>query len=248
MSSLTQENAERPVVDQLPRKAGDAREQLVQIENGADLPADFSQRFERARVLPFPLEEPRVFNRDGDVRRELAQQHLVGLGELAFGVAQQVDRADDASLPPHRDDQLGARPGHRFDVSRIGAHVVHEDVPGFGDGGADEAVTELYAQVPNGVVGIADGVRDRQLLALGIEQIHGEGIELRDPRDQDGQLGQQLVEIEDRRHFAAELEERDYELADVAGRDGRRGVWSEFSQGDSGNGTPNCRLQPTYNR
>ena len=48
---------------------------------------DLGQRLERARVLALVLEEPRVLDRDRDVRAELAQQRLVGLGELPRGVA-----------------------------------------------------------------------------------------------------------------------------------------------------------------
>src|SRR5262249_19306791 len=64
-------------------------------------------------------------------------------------------------------------------------------------------------------------VRDRQLLALVIEQVHREGVELGDPGDERRQLGKQLVEIEDGRHFPPELEQRDHELADVRRRGGR---------------------------
>ena len=41
--------------------------------------------------------------------RELAQHRFVGLGELPERVAEQVQRADDAALPPQRHDELGVR-------------------------------------------------------------------------------------------------------------------------------------------
>ena len=79
---VDEQDAERAVVDDAPRQVGDARQQLVEVEDRAELARDFRQRFERARVLALVLEEPRVLDRDRDVRAELPQQRLVGLGEL----------------------------------------------------------------------------------------------------------------------------------------------------------------------
>ena len=93
-------------------------------------------------------------------------------------VAQQVERADDAALAPQRHDELGVRARHRLDVARIGVHVVDEDRLPFGDRGADQALPDLHAQRPRDVVRIADRVRDRQLVALRVEQVDGERLEL----------------------------------------------------------------------
>ena len=131
-------------------------------------------------------------------------------------VAQQVERADDAALAAQRHDELGVRAGHRFDVARIVVHVVDEDRLAFGDRGADQALPDLDPQRAGHLLRIADRVRDRQLLALRIEQVHGERLKLRQPRDELRDLLQQLVEIEHRRDLASQLEQRDHELADVA--------------------------------
>ena len=205
---VEQQDAERPVVDDAPRQVGDAREQLVEVEDRGELAGDLGERFERARVLALVLEEPRVLDRDRDVRAELAQHRLVGLGELAGGVAQQVERADDRPFAAQRHDELGVRAGHRLDVPRIGVHVVDEDRLPFGDRGADQALADLHPQRACDFVRIADRVRDRQLVALGIEQVDRERLELREPRDELRDLVQQLVEIEDGRDLASELEER----------------------------------------
>jgi len=55
---------------------------------------------------------------------------------------------------------------------------------------------------------IADRVRDRQLVALRIEQVDGKRLELRDARDELGDLLEQLVEVEHGRDFPSEREER----------------------------------------
>ena len=81
---VEQQDPERPVVDQPVREDGDALEQLVEIENRGDLLADLGQRLERRGVLPLAIEQPRVLERHGDVRAELAQHGLVALGELAW--------------------------------------------------------------------------------------------------------------------------------------------------------------------
>jgi len=112
------------------------------------------------------------------------------------------------ALPAQRDDELRLRAGHRFDVARIGAGVVDQDRLAIGDRGADQAAADRQAERPRDVLGIADRVGNRQIVALRIEQVDGERLEVGQARDQLGNLVQQLVEIEHRRHFAAEREQR----------------------------------------
>ena len=76
--------------------------------------------------------------------------------------------------------------------------------------------------VGDDAVGIADGVGDAQLLALLVEQVDGEGAETGQPGDELRNLGEQLLEVEHRRDFASELEQRGQQLgvgrrADAAG-------------------------------
>ena len=59
----------------------DAREQLVEIEDGAHLAPDLGQRLERVGVLALRLEQPRVDDRLRHVRRKLPQDRFVALGE-----------------------------------------------------------------------------------------------------------------------------------------------------------------------
>ena len=188
-----------------------------------ELARDVRQRFERARVLALVLEEARVLDGHRDVRGELPQHLLVGFRELADGVAEQVERADDAPLAPQRDDELGVRAGHRFDVARIRVDVVHEQRLPFLHGGADEAVPDLHAQRARDVVRVADRIRDRQLVALGVEQIHRERLKLGQPGDELRDLLQQIVEVEHRRDFAPEREERRQGFGGADGRGGRFG-------------------------
>ena len=170
------------------------------------------------RVLARVLEEPRVLDRDGDVGAELPQQRLVGFGELPGRVAEEVERADHAPLAAQRHDELRGRAGHRLHVPRIRADVVDENRLAFGDGGADQPVAHLHPELPDDIVRVADGVGDRQLLASRIEQVHGERLELRDARDEQRDLLEQLVEIEDGRDLPSELEQGDDELASVRRR------------------------------
>ena len=193
-------------------------QQLVEIEDRAELAADLGERLERAGVCAFVLEQPGVLDGHRDVRAELPQDHLVGLGELAGRVAEQVERADDAALAAKRHDELGARAGHRLDVTRIGVHVVDEQRLALGDRGADQPLPDLHPQRAGELVRIADRVGDRQLVALGIQQVDGKGVKRGQARDELRDLVQQLVEIEHRCDLASQLEQRRHELADIRGR------------------------------
>jgi hypothetical protein len=219
---VDQQDAEGAVVDDPAREIRDARQQLVEVQDRPELAADLRERLERAGVIALLLEEPRVFDRHRDVRAELAQQHLVDLGELPFGVAEQVQRADDAPLASQRDDELGLRAGHRLAVARIGMDVVDQQRLPFGDGGADQPLPDLHPQRPHDIVRIADRVGDRELFGARVEEIDGERLELGDARDQLRDLLQQLVEIEHRRDLSPQLEQGDDQLPDVGRCDGRR--------------------------
>ncbi len=59
-----------------------------------------------AEVLPLAIEQPRVLERHGHVRAELAEDGLVAIGELAWLGAEKIERADDALFPPERHDKL----------------------------------------------------------------------------------------------------------------------------------------------
>jgi hypothetical protein len=109
----------------------------------SSLAADLGERLERAGVLAFSLEEPRVFDGDRHVRGELPQDDRIGFAELIRGVAENVERADDAPLATQRDDELRLRPWNDLDIPWIGGHVVHEDRRAFGHGRANQPLPHL---------------------------------------------------------------------------------------------------------
>ena len=115
-------------------------------------------------------------------------------------------------------------PGHGFHVPRVVVHVVDEQRMARFDGRADQALPHFHAQRARRLGRIADRVRDGELVALGIEQIDGERLKMRDPRDELGDLRQQLLEVEDRRDLASERKQRRQRLdgacADVGFRCG----------------------------
>ena len=108
-------------------------------------------------------------------------------------------------------------PGHELDVARIRCEIVDEQRLLAGDRGADETLTELQAQ-RFVVVRIADRVGHPQLAAPLVEQVDGERLERDQPADEDGNLREQLVEIEDRRDLAAQIEQRRDHLVLDGGR------------------------------
>ena len=118
-------------------------EQRVEVEDRRHLAADLGERLERVDVLALRSEQARVLDRHGDVRGELAQQRLVLARERAFGLVQQVQRADDLALAAHRHRELRQHVAQRPHVARLLADVVDQDRTAFLDGGADDALPHL---------------------------------------------------------------------------------------------------------
>ncbi len=189
---VEQQDAEGAVINDAAREIGDPREQLLEVQNRAELARDVRQRLEGSGVLPLVLEQARVLDRDRHVRAELAQNAFVGFRELAGGVAQKIQRTDDASLAAERNDQLRVRSRNGFDVPRVGVDVVDQDRLPLGDRGAHE-----QPEGPRHLFRVADRIGHAQLLQPRIEQVDRKRLKLRQPRDQLRNLAQQLVEIED---------------------------------------------------
>ncbi len=74
---VPQGDAEGAVVDQPLDQVREPRQQLVEIEDRAHLASDLRHRLERARVLVFRFEEPRVDDRLCDRHGKLAQDDFV---------------------------------------------------------------------------------------------------------------------------------------------------------------------------
>ena len=127
---------------------------------------------------PLVLEQPRVLDRDCDVRAELPQHRFVDERELARRVAQQIERADHASLPTQRHDELRVRPGHRFDVPRIVVNVVDEQRKPAATAAPTRPSPNLHPQRARHLGRIADRVRHGELFALRIKQVDGERLKL----------------------------------------------------------------------
>ena len=222
-----EQDAERAVIDHPLGELRDPREQLVDVEHRGHLVADLGEGLERLRVQTALFEQARVHQRDRHVSRELGDDRDVVFGELPAIAAEDVQRADRPRLVPERHHHLGSHAGHELDVARIGRDVVHEQRCFAGDRGADQ--TDPRTQ-PDRLFRfrVPDGVRQPQLPPPFVEQVHRERLERDQPADQLRDLTQQLVEIENRRNLAAEVEEGGDELAlargGKAGRRGRRAV------------------------
>ena len=129
------------------------------------------------------LEQTRVLDRHGDVRRELPEQRLVLRREGTFGVAEEVQGADHFAFAAHRHRQLREHVPKRADVARFLANVVDQDRPPFLDRRSDDSLPEAKTNGRHRVVGISDRVRDPKLLPLVVQQIHRERTETRQTRD-----------------------------------------------------------------
>jgi hypothetical protein len=112
----------------------------------------------------FGLEETGILNRDGHVRRELAQQRLVLAGESAGPFAQEVQCADDLALAPHRNRELRQHVAQRALVPRLEPDVVHQDRPTLLHRRADDTLPQLEALSRGHSVRIPHSVGYAQLL------------------------------------------------------------------------------------
>ena len=204
---VDEQDAERAVIDDAPGQDRDAAQQLVEVENRRHLARDLGQCFERGGVVALPLEQPRVGDGLRDVDAELREDVLVALREGARAIAQEVERADDAVLVAERHGQLPLDAGHEApDTARRRA----TSLTSIGRCSATAVPTmpspTFSRNVPDDFLRITFRVRDVQRLLLVVEEVDGEHGEVREARDQPRNAPQQLVEIENGRDFAPELE------------------------------------------
>ncbi len=105
-----------------------------------------------------------------------------------------------------RHHDLGRHARHELDESRIGREIVDEQRLLAHDRRADEALAQLQADLIR-VRRVADRVRHFQLTAALVEQVHRKRVERNQSADQARNLRQQIVEIEDGRDLAAQVEQ-----------------------------------------
>ena len=201
-----QPEAERAVDDHARIACAIRREQLVEVEHRRDVAPDLGQRLERVGVAPHLLEQLRVDDADGDVRRELAQQLHVGGRELVLAMAENVERADRPLLVQQRDDELGRHAGHDGHITRVGRHVVHEQRHLARDRRAHQALARLEPHRRRRFR-VPDRVGDAQIRPAVLAQIDGEGVELDQPRDQFRDLREKLGDVEDAGNLPAEVDQ-----------------------------------------
>jgi hypothetical protein len=94
-------------------------------------------------------------------------------------------------LVRERHDDFRRHAGNEVDVARVGRDVVHEQRHLAVDRGADEPAPALQRASARRCR-VAHGVRRQQLAAPLVEQVHGEGVELDEARDQLRDLREQL--------------------------------------------------------
>ena len=108
-------------------------------------------------------------DRDSDVSTELPQQGFVLRRKRTGGLVQEIERADDLSLSPHRDRQLRQHVPQRSKVARLEPDVVHQDRAPLLNRGAHDTLAHVQAQGRAHPFGIAHRVRNAKLLTRLIE-------------------------------------------------------------------------------
>src|SRR6185369_15581561 len=77
---------------------------------------------------------------------------------------------------------------------------------------ADQSLADFQSQRARDLGWITDGIGDGQLVALRVEQVDRKRLEVRQLRDELRDLLQELLEIENRRDFAAQRKKRGQRL------------------------------------
>src|SRR5277367_5167618 len=116
---VVEHEAENLVVDNAFYLFGGAAQQLFDIKDRAGLAADFVQQQQRVRLLADALEEPGVFNGDGEAAGEEGENPLLIRREISQVAALHVQNADNFALQHQGDGKLGANIIDGIDVTRI---------------------------------------------------------------------------------------------------------------------------------
>ena len=129
------------------------------------------------------------------------------LGERIQLGALQIEHADAAILDEHRDHELGPRVGNEVDVARILRDVGDEHRLLVQRRPADQPLAELHV-LRLGPLAVAHRQLHLELLRVLVEQQDAERAVVDQPLGQAGDARQQRVEIENRRHLAADFGQR----------------------------------------
>ena len=192
-------------------------------------------------VLALALEQPRVLDRHRHVRAELPQHRLVASGELPDLLASRFSAPMTRFFRRSGTTSCDRTPGDRCPRSAVRLHVVDEQRPPSATAVPTMPWPTLRRKRCLHFVRVADGVGDAQLLQLLVEQIDGERLERRQPRDELRDLLEQLVEVEDGRDLAAQLEQRDEQFCGFADRGGGATAWE--ATGTSAGGSRASRVR-----
>ncbi len=208
---IHQQNAEGVVVDQGSHGGGDLAQQLVEIENRAELLRELRQRTERPVLLMHAPVETRVFNRPRDARCDQAHEAAVLITKGSQTRGLHIDHAHQLAAHHHRHRQLAPHRIQRDQVTRVGAHIFHQHRLAAERGGSHHAFAEPDDHAAHDLFAVADGVANAQaLIAFAVKQ-NREQIVGNYFLNNAGHVRQKLVEIQrlgrDARHFQQEVEQ-----------------------------------------
>ena len=170
---------------------------------------------QRRLARPQLADETRVLDRDRDAARERVEQREILRPEAADALVDDLDHADHAVAGAQRsaDEALGGPSETLVDAAVeacVGRRVVDQGGGRLREHPAGHAAVVGNAQVAQtaGVllVPVVD-VRELQVLAARVEQHDGGALRPEDLLDATGQVGEQLVQVEERREHLADLVE-----------------------------------------
>ena len=200
-------------------------QQLFAVEDGGQLPADFVQERQGARLLAQVLVKPGVLDGVGQVPGQEGEEALVAVGEGVAAARADVEDADGAGLDHQGDGHLRADAFAGADVARVVADVADAHrLAGLGRR-AHQTLPQAQAPVLDHFLRVADAEADAQLLPERVEQVDAESVVVDVRLDAHGHLAEDFVEVERGVELFGHLEQ----AADDVGFTGRAraGVGSE---------------------
>src|ERR1041385_2606445 len=176
LAGVEQQDGEHMVVDDFQQKVADAFEQLVNIEDGGEVAADFVQQRQRAGLLDDPRVQPRILNAHCDTRGNEREQTRMFVLEVSPLAGFQIDHANNAVLVDQRHGQLRAHAGNGLNIlGRLG-DVIHQDGAALLHSAAGNAFAHFHPDTLGNLRQMADLKAKTQLLRAFVQQQDGENL------------------------------------------------------------------------
>jgi hypothetical protein len=180
---VIEHDADDLVVDDALDEFGGAAQKFLNIEDGADFPANFIENQERLRLGSDLLKKARIFNCHDKAASEQSDDSLLVFGEVIRVAALDVQDADGFSAEEERNGEFGLHAFDGIDVARILRNVADADGLAGRDGSAGDSLPHGDTQIFGEARWIADSEAMGKIGACFIQQQNAEKFVVDMPLD-----------------------------------------------------------------